>query len=81
MVKTILDYLNKVENRKRKTNSEKEYTQHLNYVKNKSYSENKSQYDKARKEMGLSHDDNLTKSKFDSMFGNEKTGDTGMYKE
>lgn len=79
MVKTILDYLTKVEKRKRKTNSEKEYTQHLNYVKNKSYSENKTQYDNARKSMGLAPDDNLTKSKYDSMFGNEKTGDTGMY--
>jgi hypothetical protein len=79
MVKTILDYINNVEKRKRKTNSEKEYTQHLQYTKNKSYSENKSQYDSARKEMGLSQDDNLTKSKYDSMFGNEKTGDTGMY--
>lgn len=78
MVKTISDYIAKVEKRKRKTAAEKEYTQHLNYTENKSYSENKKQYDSARKKLGLQEDDVLTKRKYDAYVGNPDTGDKGI---
>jgi conjugative element/phage-associated large polyvalent protein len=68
-----------VQKRKRKTEEEKEYTQYLNFTKQKSFREKVDKYNSARKEMGLQADERPTADKVSKFIGDEKRGDLGEY--